>query len=58
MQKRMNAHPKNQGYKALVESLGADVLPEEFGGTNGKIQDHIGKILFFHQESNTIHLIS
>lgn len=43
MQSRMNAHPKSDGYEALIGSLGKEVLPKEYGGTNGTLQDHIGK---------------
>ena len=28
--------------QALHEAVGKDVLPVEYGGTNGTIQDHIG----------------
>jgi len=41
MQSRMNAHPKSDGYEALIGSLGKEVLPKEYGGTNGTLQDHI-----------------
>ena len=27
----------------LIEDVGVDILPAEYGGTNGSIQDHIGK---------------
>ena len=30
-------------YSKLHDSVGKDVLPEELGGTNGKLQEHIGK---------------
>lgn len=43
MKQRMNAHPKGQSHDALVNSLGKDVLPAEYGGSNGTLQDHIGK---------------
>ena len=42
MQKRMRAHLKGEGYSALIESLGKEVLPVEYGGTNGTLQEHIG----------------
>ena len=35
-------HPKGD-LSGLHEAVGTEVLPEELGGTNGKIQDHIGK---------------
>ena len=33
-------------YSQIIEDLGKDVLPEEYGGTNGKMQDHIGNFNF------------
>ena len=41
MKTRMHVHSKGDWSK-LHEEVGKDVLPEEFGGTNGKLQDHIG----------------
>ena len=41
MRERMHVHPKGD-LTALHEAVGKEVLPEELGGTNGKIQDHIG----------------
>jgi hypothetical protein len=36
-------HPKSDDWSSLIEAVGTDVLPVEYGGTNGTIQDHIGK---------------
>ena len=33
-------------YSQIIDDLGKDVLPEEYGGTNGKLQDHIGNFEF------------
>ena len=41
MRERLLVHAKGD-LTALHEAVGTDVLPEEYGGTNGKIQDHIG----------------
>ena len=51
MQARMNGHLKSEGYAALIESLGAEVLPEEYGGTNGKLQDHIDYTLNIFEDN-------
>jgi len=51
MQRRMNAHPKGQGYDSLVESLGEDVLPTEYGGKNGLLQEHIDYTLKTFQDN-------
>ena len=48
MQKRMRAHLKGEGYSALIESLGKEVLPVEYGGTNGTLQEHIGNSNHFN----------
>jgi hypothetical protein len=44
MRARQQVHSKDWK-TTLVEDLGPDVLPEEYGGTNGKIQDHISMLL-------------
>ncbi len=36
-------HPRGD-LKGLQEDLGTEVLPEEYGGTNGKLQEHIGNV--------------
>ena len=51
MQARMKGHLKSEGYAALIESLGAEVLPEEYGGTNGKLQDHIDYTLKIFEDN-------
>ena len=38
-------HPKQDDWSSLVEVVGSDVLPVEYGGTNGKVQDHIGNVV-------------
>ena len=43
MKDRMIVHLKHNDWSTLIEAVGADVLPLEYGGTNGKVQDHIGK---------------
>ncbi len=45
MRARMKVHGAGKGFEPLIESLGKDVLPVEYGGTNGKMQDHIGTLL-------------
>ena len=40
MRERLIVHPKGD-LTALQESVGLEILPEEYGGTNGKIQDHV-----------------
>jgi hypothetical protein len=42
MRERLRVHPKHNDCSSLIEAVGADVLPLEYGGTNGKVQDHIG----------------
>ena len=37
---------KGQGYDSLVESLGKDVLPIEYGGKNGPLEEHIGTYVY------------
>ncbi len=41
MRSRIQVHSKHD-FKQLHEALGKEVLPSEFGGTNGSMQDHIG----------------
>ncbi len=41
MQERIVVHPKGD-LSALVEDLGLEVLPEEYGGTNGTMEQHTG----------------
>ena len=40
MRERLRVHPKND-FSQLHECVGKDILPEEYGGTNGTVQDHI-----------------
>jgi hypothetical protein len=42
MRQRLHVHAKKDKYTGLHEALGKDILPLEYGGTNGKLQDHIG----------------
>lgn len=42
MRKRLQVHEKKDNYKKLQAEVGKDVLPAEYGGTNGTLQDHIG----------------
>ena len=41
MKDRLYVHPKGD-LTALHEAVGKDVLPVEYGGTNGTLQEHIG----------------
>ena len=34
-------------FAKLHEELGIEILPKEYGGTNGSVQDHLGTFLFF-----------
>ena len=43
MQERTKFYSKDTDYSFLHEALGKDVLPEEYGGTNGTLQMHVGK---------------
>ena len=36
---------KEGDFTEIHEQLGKEVLPEEYGGTNGKLQDHLGNFL-------------
>lgn len=47
MKERMKAHFKGSDYSVLDESIGKEVLPIEYGGTNGTLQDHIGTSCYF-----------
>merc|ERR1712012_599675 len=38
MQRRQVVHPQGD-YSGLVEDLGKDILPVEYGGTNGSVED-------------------
>lgn len=42
MRDRLIVHPKGD-LSMLHEAVGTEILPKEFGGTNGTLQDHIGK---------------
>jgi hypothetical protein len=46
MKERLFVHKKGD-LSALHEAVGTEVLPEEFGGTNGTIEDHIGMLTYF-----------
>ena len=66
MRNRFQVHPMDD-YTTLQEQLGKDILPEEFGGTNGKLQDHISmtfcltfyftlsSFFLFHLQTNACH---
>ena len=43
MRERTKFYSKDRDISFLHESLGKDVLPEEYGGTNGTMKYHIGK---------------
>ena len=40
---RTKFHSKSDKLSRLYDALGQDVLPEEYGGTNGTMKAHIGK---------------
>ncbi len=42
MKDRMMVHNKGD-WTALHEDVGTDILPEEYGGTNGTMAQHTGK---------------
>lgn len=42
MKKRFVLSAKGD-FAKLIEEVGTDILPAEYGGTNGIMQDHIGK---------------
>jgi hypothetical protein len=44
MKERFMVHA-GDNFDKLVEAVGADVLPAEFGGTNGTIAEHVSKYL-------------
>ena len=44
MKERFNVHSTGD-FSILHDSVGKDVLPEEYGGTNGTLKDHNGKFL-------------
>ena len=39
---------KEGDFTEIHEQLGKEVLPEEYGGTNGKLQDHLGNFCQIH----------
>ncbi len=43
VQERMMVHQKGD-WSQMVEDLGVDVLPKEYGGTNGTLVEHAGNI--------------
>ena len=45
MRERIQLHGKE--LESLHEAVGTEVLPKEYGGTNGTIQEHIGMYEFF-----------
>ena len=42
MKERFNVH-NSEDYTILHDAIGKDILPEEYGGTNGSLLDHTGK---------------
>ena len=47
MNDKMKARMQVGGLSNLQADAGTDVLPEELGGNNGKLQDHIGNSIVF-----------
>ena len=43
MRERTQFYSKNADMTFLHEAVGKDVLPEEYGGTNGTMKMHIGR---------------
>ena len=43
MRERTKFYSKAADLSSLYETVGKDILPEEYGGTNGKMKSHIGK---------------
>jgi hypothetical protein len=54
MRSRMHTHNLNNP-ETLLNAVGKDVLPEEYGGTNGTVQDHIGNNNNMGSELNDNH---
>ena len=46
MNDKMKARMQIGDFANLQADTGTDVLPEELGGTNGNLQDHIGNLIF------------
>ncbi len=46
MQERLVVHPKGDWSK-MIEDLGADILPKEYGGTNGTLAIHAGMLQLY-----------
>ena len=46
MNDKMKARTQIGDFANLQADTGTDVLPEELGGTNGNLQDHIGNLIF------------
>jgi len=44
MQERTKFYSKDTDYSFLHEALGKDVLPKEYGGTNGTLQMHVDNL--------------
>ena len=42
MKKRFVLSAKGD-FSKLIEDVGAEILPVEYGGTNGTVQDHVGE---------------
>ena len=42
MKERFNVHTGGGDFSILHEAVGTDILPEEYGGSNGTLQDHTG----------------
>ena len=47
MKERFHVHQAGE-LEAIQEDIGKDVLPEEYGGNNGTIQDHLGNVIDNH----------
>ena len=45
MRERTKFYSKDTDFSFLHEALGKEVLPEEYGGTNGTMKSHVGKII-------------
>ncbi len=53
MRERIKVHPKGD-YSLLQEELGKEVLPVEYGGTNGSVVEHASKLLAYAQSARAV----
>eukprot|EP00095_Tigriopus_kingsejongensis_P010031 snap_masked-scaffold231_size243715-processed-gene-1.8 protein:Tk10031 transcript:snap_masked-scaffold231_size243715-processed-gene-1.8-mRNA-1 annotation:"hypothetical protein DAPPUDRAFT_200654" len=51
MRERIFLLAKKDDFDTLIEEMGADILPREYGGNNGSLQDHIDYVTKTVEES-------